>query len=228
MTFQLDPILEYIGWKGKWQYLHSFGLFLFALASGISAVSFAFTGYIPKYRCAIPICGESDVKSPNYFNGIINQTYLMNGKYGINEQSCRRLVPSEATYQNCEEYLVLFLKITSSENNENDTALIESCNQKDLVFDRSVVFSTITEDFGFVCSDSYVRDLMNAIFMIGTSIGAALLGIISDNFGRLKAAAFSLTCMSIPGIVSTLWINKYFYGIYRVLAGIGYRGGNND
>ena len=173
MTFQLDPILEYIGWKGKWQYLHSFGLFLFALSSGISAVSFAFTGYIPKYRCAIPIC-ESEILNPNYyFNRILNQTFLNE----INEQSCKRLVPlSEDFYQNCEEYLELFLKITSSENNENDTALIESCKPNDLVFDRSVVISTITEDFGFVCSESYMRDLMNAIFMIGTSIGAALLG----------------------------------------------------
>ena len=115
MTFQLDPILEYIGWKGKWQYLHSFGLFLFALASGISAVSFAFTGYIPKYRCAIPICESeiNDTKVPNYFNKNLNQTFL-NNKYGINEQSCKRLVPAEESYQNCDEYLELFLKIASS------------------------------------------------------------------------------------------------------------------
>ena len=54
--FELEPILNYVGQKGKWQYLHSFCLFLFGISGGMSIVSFAFPGYVPNYRCVIPIC----------------------------------------------------------------------------------------------------------------------------------------------------------------------------
>ena len=55
-NFELEPILDYIGLRGKWQYFQCFCLFLFGMASGMAGVSYAFPGYVPKYRCALPIC----------------------------------------------------------------------------------------------------------------------------------------------------------------------------
>ena len=43
-NFELEPILNYIGLKGKWQYFHCFCLFLFGMASGMAGVSYAFPG----------------------------------------------------------------------------------------------------------------------------------------------------------------------------------------
>ena len=50
------------------------------------------------------------------------------------------------------------------------------------------------------------------------------MGIISDKYGRICAMLLSLICMGLPGVISVLWINKSVYGIFRFLAGMGYRG----
>ena len=50
------------------------------------------------------------------------------------------------------------------------------------------------------------------------------MGIISDKYGRICAMSLSLMCMGIPGVISVLWVDKSMYGLFRVLAGMGYRG----
>ena len=47
--------------------------------------------------------------------------------------------------------------------------------------------------------------------MIGAMIGSFCMGMVSDNFGRLKAIGLSLMCMGLPGIISALWVNKPIY-----------------
>ena len=49
-----------------------------------------------------------------------------------------------------------------------------TCEKSDLIFDRSVVKSSITEDFGMVCEDSYQRALFIALFAFGRLIGMTL------------------------------------------------------
>ena len=62
----LDKVLQHVGPVGLWQYLHVSLLFLVAVCSGIGVVTFAFTGFVPKYRCAIPQC--EDPSNTSYFN----------------------------------------------------------------------------------------------------------------------------------------------------------------
>ena len=97
-SFELEPILTYIGPKGKWQYLQSFCLFLFGVSAGMSVVSYAFPGYVPNYRCIIPIC---ETINSTTFNSKFNLS-----KDHIMEKSCQRIVP-KLPYQNCEQYLEL-------------------------------------------------------------------------------------------------------------------------
>ena len=56
VSFDLDRVIQYIGPLGLWQYIHSFLLFLVTLSSGMAVVVFAFTGFVPRYRCMIPQC----------------------------------------------------------------------------------------------------------------------------------------------------------------------------
>ena len=97
--FEIEPVLNYIGPKSRWQYFQSFCLFLFGASAGMSVVSFAFPGYIPNYRCVIPICEN------------INSSYYSNLSSIINEittdKSCQRIIPKE-NFQTCEQYLELF------------------------------------------------------------------------------------------------------------------------
>ena len=54
--FELEPVLDYLGPKGKWIIFQNFCLFFFGLSSGLAGVSYAFPGYAPNYRCLVPLC----------------------------------------------------------------------------------------------------------------------------------------------------------------------------
>ena len=71
------------------------------------------------------------------------------------------------------------------------------------------------------CSDVFQKDLINSVFMIGAIIGSLCNGIMADNFGRMKIITLALVLMGLPGIVSALWVNKWVYILFRILAGIG-------
>ena len=207
-NFDISPILDFIGPTGKWQYFHSLCMFLIAASAGLNVVSFAFPGFVPNYRCPIPICETSDLSEYHSNQSAVNKI--------IHSRSCHVVSPVESI-GTCDEYLTMVENLTIKTQTE-------TCQKEDLIFDRSVVTSSLVEDFGMTCHDAYQRDLINSIFMIGTIIGGFTMGIISDNIGRIKAVAIGLLLMSVPGIISTLWINQVVYGFYRVFAGMGFTG----
>ena len=192
--FEIEPVLNYIGPKTRWQYFQSFCLFLFGASAGMSVVSFAFPGYIPNYRCIIPIC--ESINASYYSNiTIINKITI--------DKSCQRIIPKD-DFHTCEQYLELL------ENNNNTFSEImteETCRKDELIFDYSIVTSSLVEDFSMTCSDKYQRDILNSIYMIGSAIGSSSIGIVSDKGGRIKAMVLSLLCMGLPGKVQFLFQN---------------------
>ena len=209
-NFDIDPILDYIGPRGMWQYFHSLCMFLFAASAGLAVVSFAFPGFVPNYRCPVPFCETSN--QSDYHTETISTDKI------VFPRTCNMLVPLEKeTIETCDEFMTVI-------QNDPTKTKPETCPNNDLIFDRSVVTTSIVEDFGMTCQDAYQRDLINSIFMIGTIIGGFTIGIISDNFGRMKAIVIALVLMSVPGVISTLWINPFVYGFYRIFAGMGYSG----
>ena len=206
--FEIEPVLNYIGPKARWQYFQSFCLFLFGASAGMSVVSFAFPGYIPNYRCMIPVC--ESINASYYSNISIIDKITM-------DKSCQRIIPKE-NFQTCEQYLELF------KNNNNALSEImteETCRKDELIFDYSIVTSSLVEDFSMTCSDKYQRDILNSIYMIGSAIGSSSIGIVSDKAGRIKAMVLSLLCMGLPGKVQFLFQNKIFFNLFQeILRGI--------
>ena len=196
--FEIEPVLNYIGPKTRWQYFQSFCLFLFGASAGMSVVSFAFPGYIPNYRCIIPIC--ESINASYYSNiTIINKITI--------DKSCQRIIPKD-DFQTCEQYLELL------ENNNNTFSEImteETCRKDELIFDYSIVTSSLVEDFSMTCSDKYQRDILNSIYMIGSAIGSSSIGIVSDKAGRIKAMVLSLLCMGLPGKIQFLFQKIRFF-----------------
>ena len=142
------------------------------------------TPLIKLCRCVIPI----------YEN--INSSYYSNLSSIINEittdKSCQKIIPKE-NFQTCEQYLELFKNKNMSEMTE------ETCRKDELIFDHSIVTSSLVEEFGMTCSEAYQRDILNSIYMIGSAIGSSSIGIVSDKAGRIKAMVMSLLCMGLPG-----------------------------
>ena len=74
-AFEIEPVLNYIGPKSRWQYFQSFCLFLFGASAGMSVVSFAFPGYIPNYRHSL-------------FRGVLIQSWSAGTKKFTNYAFC--------------------------------------------------------------------------------------------------------------------------------------------
>ena len=72
-AIDFDRVLEHIGPLGAWQFWHLFLLFWVPMCGGIAVVTFAFTGYVPYYRCGVPQC-----------ENVHNTTYLNNEEAYVN------------------------------------------------------------------------------------------------------------------------------------------------
>ena len=73
------------------------------------------------------------------------------------------------------------------------------CQTEELIFDRSVVSSSIVEDYSFVCDESIILRIFSSLYLLGMLFGSFTVGIISDQFGRLKALILSIFVMAASG-----------------------------
>ena len=97
-SFDIDPILDYIGPRGKWQYFHGLCMFLFAASAGLAVVSFAFPGFVPNYRCPVPYCETSN--QSEYHREIISTDKI------VFPRTCNLLVPLEnEAIETCVEFM---------------------------------------------------------------------------------------------------------------------------
>ena len=75
----------------------------------------------------------------------------------MDEKSCMRLDLKNRFEGSCYDYL--------SELSNNETEKIwKSCGRNDLIFDRSVVESSIPEDFAMICDNAYQKSLYSSLF----------------------------------------------------------------
>ena len=118
-------------------------------------------------------------------------TVLWNG-LKILPQTC---AISETNNGSCSDY------INSALNNPEDCSFIEKCPQNELVFDRSIVKTSITEDFDMTCDELYLRSIFNSLFLGGMLLGSFSIGMISDKFGRVNAMVLSIFLTASSGLL---------------------------
>ena len=75
----------------------------------------------------------------------------------LDDKSCMRLDLKNRFEGSCYDYM--------SELRKNETEKIwKSCGRNDLIFDRSVVESSIPEDFEMICDNAYQKSLYSSLF----------------------------------------------------------------
>lgn len=200
-----DDILTHIGDLGPFQKRICVLLSLISAVGGLAVVVFPFTGYVPNYRCRVHQYENnsssyfaSDQKLPSWFG---NLTIVSNSR-------CRNLkgtLKSKHIVQNESKFFLV--KPGSSHWATADDDLSEYCSSDKLVFDDSVMASTLVQDFDLVCDKSGLRAVVNVTYMLGETaklktfgyivcitgllVGAYLIGWISDCYGRLRQGKFT-------------------------------------
>ena len=97
----------------------------------------------------------------------------------------------------------------------------EKCSKEELVFDRSIVLTSITEDYGLTCDDLVVQSIFKSLYLGGMLIGSFLIGMFSDKFGRLNAMILSIFLVGGSGVLMAFVKNRVIFGILRITCGMG-------
>lgn len=211
-----DLVLSYVGQFGWFQKKILFFLSLVSSAGGLAVVVFAFTGFEPSYRCRVPEC-ESGPTISYYAD---NKNFVLPSWYKGNkverENRCRNMqVNKEEGFCTAENSSFTWVQ----PGEEKATCLVD-----DLVFDQTLMSSTVVEEFGLVCDQARLRTGVNITYMLGLLVGAYMFGWISDKFGRIKALILGILCVSVGGFggaFCTGTTGLYVFSILRFLCGIG-------
>jgi len=232
-SIDLNPVLGEIGHFGKFHWRELGLLWMVCLASGVGIVSFAFTGFVPKYRCSVPAC-ESPANATFYHHQ--SSSLLLSGTNAseleskpvfadfveasifsleAGQHACRRRVSATQDFSGSCQQLVTLIQ-----SNDNSTTVDEQCGKEELVYDRSVVESSFATRFGLVCDDYYLRGIFNSFVMGGMLLGSFMVGIISDRYGRKTALNACIVLLWIAGIINAFTTYKSVYAICRLIIGM--------
>ena len=160
---------------------------------------FVILGYVPNHRCFLPQCEES-IENATFFpiSGIENLTIDQWMELICDDEasySCKRISITQNNNGSCSEY------INSASPGEECTTITEKCPKNELIFDRSIVKTSVTEDLGMTCDDLYLRSIFNSLYLGGMLLGSFSIGMVSDKFGRVKALILSIFLVGGSGLI---------------------------
>lgn len=217
-----DDLLHVAGPIGRFQIKNVFILWLSSVAAGIAVVVFAFTGFVPRYRCPFTQCGEVPGRTDYYAAhndegaGILPEyvTAAFGGGNSFEVSAAAKQcshTDQPASDISCQDYVTMVA---------NGTAKY-ACAHDDIIYDTSIVETTAITPLGFTCDKLYLRAVFNSLYMVGMLIGSFVMGMLSDRFGRKKAMMVAITTVSTAGTLSAFVCSVPVFGILRVLTGIG-------
>ena len=93
--------------------------------------------------------------------------------------------------------------------NSSDIKLME-CSANDIIYDTSLVRSSIVTDFGLSCGKRHIKSIIGSVYMVGNLIGSLVVGMFADKFGRLPTLLLGALGTSVSGIAGSKPCQKQF------------------
>merc|ERR1719383_120098 len=138
----------------------------------------------------------------------------------LSQQQRRHLsIPQDPTtmqYSKCMVYAPDWSTVLSSDDfHPNRSWPVVPCNSG-WEYDIENYHSTVVSDFDWVCDQSWVPSLSQAIFFMGAIPGTLGFGYISDNYGRIPATIAANLLAMISGFATTFVTDHVTYLIARL------------
>lgn len=228
-SIDFNAVLQDIGYWGKFHNIQLFLLFMVGFLETLGIVSFAFTGYLPEYRCTVPQCEDQQIA--NYFkypvshtNDTIDKDNLILDDYvqlaitdlDLGKHACKRITFDDDN-DSCDTFMD---KISRNDSSKK----IVSCTKEELIFNHQYVDDSFSTHYGFVCGDFYLKGIFTAFVMGGMLIGSFASGFVSDRIGRKKTIAFLNILMAVAGFINAWNPPSVIYAICRIILGMASMG----
>ena len=139
-------------------------------------------------------------------------TLAKDGNLALIGKTCRKIAVQDFQGTTCEEYKEALKDPQTAKENV-------TCSRDELVFDRSIVTSSVTEDYDLTCDHSIVRSIFNSLYLGGMLVGSFVIGLVSDRFGRLKALVLSIFLVGGSGLVAAFVQNRIIFALLRITTG---------
>ncbi|XP_037937277.1 organic cation transporter protein [Teleopsis dalmanni] len=204
--YTLDAILVRIGQFGTYQIINYILLCLPMIFNAFFSISYVFTASPVVHRCNISQC---DSVNSEYFESWTDFTIP---KKGSDIDQCNRFV----TIDNATSAISFFTEPSSPFCIEQnfDKKAVEKCG-KDFKF-RDLEY-TISNEFGFFCSEEWKLSMVGTINNVGQFVGIPLGGLLADRYGRRTMLAISGSLAALMGIIRSLSVNYYMFLCFEFL-----------
>ena len=93
-----------------------------------------------------------------------------------------------------------------------------------LTYDHDVYKRTMVETFDLVCDRQWYGSFAQSMKQVGTVASGYLIGALSDNYGRVKAARYSMALEIVAGFGQAFAPNMVFFCAARFLSGFAGNG----
>jgi hypothetical protein len=158
-----DDALRLAGGRGRWQ----LKLFLFnfpaRFASGLAVLAWSFVGFRQSLRCRVDECDGHDDDHTNGGDVYSSATPIGGGCWTIHPVTRDR-------FDSCHAYNLAAEVTNEADNNYNSSTgnfwRVAKCEPKRLVFDSSVMETTLAQDFDLTCEDEVWHSFVGATFMV--------------------------------------------------------------
>ena len=81
-------------------------------------------------------------------------------------------------------------------------------------------FTSIASEWNLVCGDAYRNELVQSVFMVGTMMGAPLIGGMADKHGRKRMWMISVTGGLLLSFLSAFSTSYFVFLMLRFAAGL--------
>jgi len=202
-----DAILDQVGEFGRWQ---KFLFFLMCIPSATSAMAvfmYSFIAYEPLHRCKVDSCNDTVYQPGPTSQGWLNITFPV----------------EDGQWDQCQSY-----KYNTDKNTCPPSGLDHSARMdcpSGYVYDTSLFPSTAVTEINMVCSDNWMSNFAQSIYMAGMLVGSFVFGLMADRFGRLLTLVASATVLAGAGTLSAILpASMPLFTTLRFFSGMGHVG----
>uniref|UniRef100_H2Y4B4 Major facilitator superfamily (MFS) profile domain-containing protein n=1 Tax=Ciona savignyi TaxID=51511 RepID=H2Y4B4_CIOSA len=205
-----DEIFEKVGCFGTRSIFVFVTMYIVIMFGAMNIGGTVFLAADMDYQCNLDLNVEQTISKKCNFNWTDDVLQRISPVVENKTSKCSRFSDSELLNFTCDYW--------TSTSPTTPSGKSEACTG--WKYDQSTFESTIISDFNLVCNNKWKTNVSQLLLMFGVLIGALVVGVGSDRFGRRILFIISLILLMVTSIASSLVKDYWLFSMVRVLVGL--------